>query len=100
MRIKSVLLASLLGGAVLSGSAQAALQLSEIFANAPGGGDNGFEFVEIIGAPVESLTNVWLVVIEGNGAGAGVVDVAKNLGTLSPTVGANGLLLIRDAATN
>ncbi|MCC6793715.1 MAG: hypothetical protein IT366_01250 [Candidatus Hydrogenedentes bacterium] len=78
--------------------AWAALQINELLTNAPGGGDNGFEFVEIKGSASESVANVWFLEIDSNGTTNGQVLNAVNL-TSAGTVGTNGLLLIRDAAT-
>lgn len=71
--------------------------LTAILYNAPGG-DNGFETVQIEGAPGASLVGLWFLVLEGDGSGAGTVDQAVDLGSLSPnTIGTNGVFLIRDA---
>ena len=67
--------------------------LSEIFVNPPGVDDNR-EYIEIVGPANSQLTNVWLLEIEGDGNGAGLVDNATNLSNL--TFGANGLLLLGD----
>ena len=65
--------------------------LNEIFVDAPGVDDNR-EFIEIIAPPLQSLTNVWLLEIEGSGANSGTVDNAQDLSGLQ--TGANGLLLL------
>ncbi len=86
--------------AILAGAspAWAALQINELLMNAPGGGDNGFEFVEIKGSASESVANVWFLEIDSNGGTNGAILNAVNL-TSAGTVGTNGFLLIRDAAT-
>lgn len=82
--------------AAVSAPAYASFQLNEIFINPPGT-DNGLEFFEITGAANASLSNVWFLVVEGDGTGAGTVDVAINL--TGQSTGSNGLFLRRDAAT-
>lgn len=78
-------------------AAQAQVTLNEIYINPPGT-DNGTEFVEILTAsPSTLLDGIWFVGIEGDGAAAGTVDFAYDLSAFSS--GANGYLLIRDAAT-
>ena len=82
-----------------AGSAQAQqFRINELFADAPGG-DNGQEFFEIrnVSGGAAAMTNLWLLVVEGDGAAAGTVDQAFNLGGFS--TGTNGLFLWRDAAT-
>jgi hypothetical protein len=76
-------------------AASAQVTLTELFINPPGT-DQGQETVELRGAPGASLGGYFFIVIEGDAAGAGVVDLVVNLGTYS--FGANGLLLVRDTA--
>lgn len=99
MRIIRTLLAtgaaSLLAFA-LQNSASAQVRINEMLFNPPGS-DNGFEFFELLGPANFSLNGLWLIVIEGEGAGAGVVDQAINLTGFS--LGSNGLFLQRDSAT-
>jgi len=78
--------------------APATLRINEILVNAPGGGDNGFEYIEISGSASESLNNVWLLVIDNEGTDIGVVSQAVNLTSVG-SVGVNGYFLLRDAAT-
>ena len=73
-----------------------ALVINEVLINAPGGGDDGQEFVELRGNPGESVDSVWILVLDNNGGGIGTVENAIDL-TASLTVGSNGLLLVRDA---
>jgi len=84
--------------AVLAGTSSANAQavLSEIFINPPGT-DNGFEAIELTGTPGLSLNGWYIIIIEGDGTAAGTVDAVINLSSTS--IGSNGLLLIRDAAT-
>ncbi len=63
----------------------------------PPGTDDGLEYFEIQGTAGASLTNLYFIAIEGDGTGAGAVDLVLSLGSLS--LGSNGLLLWRDAAT-
>jgi hypothetical protein len=72
------------------------LRLSELLLNPPVA-DNGFESIEIAGPPNLPLAGVYLVILEGDAGGSGVVDVVINLSAMS--LGTNGLLLIRDSAT-
>ena len=97
MNIAGKAVASLSAIALLSVAVHAQVSLNEIYINPPGT-DNGVEFVEIrTQAPATSLDGYWFIGIEGDGAAAGTVDFAYNLSTFSS--GANGYLLIRDAAT-
>jgi hypothetical protein len=77
-------------------TANAQFTLSEVFPNPPGA-DNGQEAIEIRGPANTALAGYFLVIIEGDGTTAGIVDVVRSLGNLS--TGSNGLLLLRDAAT-
>lgn len=77
------------------------VRFNEIFVNPPlggSGGDNGREFIELISdTPNYAMTDLWIVIIEGDGAlVAGTIDKALPLGTFS--TGANRLFLWRDAA--
>jgi hypothetical protein len=81
--------------ACLSAPSAAQLKLSEILLNPPGT-DNGFEAVEIQGAPSASLAGWSLVAIEGDTTVAGTVDLVVPLSGL--VCGPNGLLLLRDSA--
>lgn len=93
--MRKILLASAAIAAMSAATANA--RIHEIFINPPGT-DNGLEFVELDGfAPGQMLTDLFFVVIEGDGAAAGTVDQVIPLG--SYTTGSNGRLLIRDAAT-
>lgn len=86
------LLAALAAGT----AASAQVRINELLVN-PAGTDNGQEFFELIAAPGTSLSNLWLLVIEGEGPTAsGVIDQAFNLSAFS--VGSNGLFLWRDSA--
>jgi hypothetical protein len=79
-------------------NAWAALRINEVLTNIPGGGDNGFEFVEISGTASESVNGVWFIEIDSNGGTNGAIRSAIDL-TAAGTVGTNGLLLVRDSAT-
>jgi hypothetical protein len=93
MRSSSRLLLPVGLAALLCGAARAQFALTEVFVNPPGT-DQGQEAVEIQGAASASLAGYFLLVIEGDGTSAGVLDVRQDLGALS--TGSNGLLLIRD----
>ena len=79
-------------------SSHAAIILNEIFVN-PAGTDNGREFIELRSTTdgVEAMSGLTLLVIEGEGTAAGIVDQALSLGAFS--TGTNGLFLWRDSAT-
>lgn len=72
-------------------------QLRSVFFDPTGTPDDGREYVEIIGTPGGSLLNIWFIQIEGDNPNQGVVRQAIDLSAYS--LGTNGLLLIRDAAT-
>ena len=76
------------------------VRLNEVLAN-PTSGDDAREYVELI-APdgAVSLSGMWLLVLEGDGGGAGTIDGAVDLSAL--TTGSNGLLLLGEgyAASN
>jgi hypothetical protein len=91
-----LLTTSILAGVVLSGLSSAQFTLSKVFFN-PFGSDNGQEALEIRGPASTSLAGYSFLAIEGDGTNAGVVDISMDLSAYS--TGANGLLLIRDAAT-
>ncbi len=80
----------------LASLAQAQVTLSELGVDLPST-DNGQEFVELAGVPGTSLAGYFLLLVEGDGTGAGTLDAAYNLGSYA--LGANGVLLIRDSAT-
>lgn len=91
-----LLTTSILAGIALSGLSSAQFTLSKLFFN-PVGTDGGQEAIEIRGPASTSLAGYTLLVIEGDTTGAGLVDISMDLSAYS--TGANGLLLIRDAAT-
>lgn len=70
--------------------------LSEIHINPPGT-DQGQEFIEIRGSANFDLSGYYVIIIEGDGTGAGTVDQVLSLSGRS--TGANGLFLWRDTAT-
>jgi hypothetical protein len=91
MKQKALLVLAL--ASMLCGQSYAAVLLNEILINPPGT-DGTNEYVEIISTnPSDSLTNVWLLEIEGEAAKKrGTVDNARNLTGLS--FGTNGLLVL------
>lgn len=92
-----IALTTLLSVPLAAAPASAQVFINEVFVNPPGT-DNGFEYFELRSlAPSVSLSGLWFLVIEGDGASAGVVDQALNLGAFS--TGTNGLFLWRDSAT-
>jgi len=79
------------------------VRFSEIFVNPPlggAGGDNGREFIELISdTPNYAMTDLWIVIIEGDGTLVpGTIDQALPLGLFF--TGSNTLFLWRDAITN
>jgi hypothetical protein len=58
----------------------------------PPGNDDFREFVEIRGPAGHSMRGLWLLEIEGDSGGCGLVDCARDLGAL--VLGSNGLLLL------
>jgi hypothetical protein len=69
---------------------------TEIFVN-PTGTDGGLEFIEIAGPAGFDMTGYSILVVEGDSPSQGVVDLILPFG--SESIGPNGLLLWRDAAT-
>ena len=67
--------------------------LSELKVNPPGPEDAPYEFVELRGPPNATLTNVYLLVIEGN-AGLNPGRVTTALDLTGEQLGASGLLVI------
>jgi hypothetical protein len=102
MKWSTGIVAGGIGLALAAGTAvaQPLVVINEIFINSPGT-DQGREFLELkSSAPSQSLSGLWFLVIEGDGEATGTVgtvDVAIPLEGYS--TGANGLFLIRDAAT-
>lgn len=82
--------------AALTTTAQAQFTISELGVDMPST-DQGQEFIELFGTPGASLAGYYMLLIEGDGTSAGIVDAVYNLGSYS--LGANGLLLVRDTAT-
>jgi len=65
--------------------------LNEVYVNSQAS-DVSHEFIEIISEPSTPLTDVWLVVVEGEGADAGVINQAQELSSI--VSGDNGLTLL------
>ncbi|MBX3385825.1 MAG: hypothetical protein KF768_04585 [Phycisphaeraceae bacterium] len=75
--------------------------LSEVFVNAPDGGDVGREFVEVFGTPNASLAGYWFMGLEGDLNAQNMPHPANGvIDHLIPFsdffTGANGMLLVRD----
>ena len=85
----------ILGGLLAAAASSQAVVINE-FAINPAGTDNGGEFFELLGGANEALTDLWLIVIEGDAAAAGTIDQAFDLDAFS--TGSNGLFLWRDSA--
>ena len=69
--------------------------VSEILWN-PTGADTNFEFVELQGTAGASVSNLYLISVEGDGNGAG--SVTSSIAIPSFNFGTNGLALIRESA--
>lgn len=67
------------------------LLLNEILVNPPGP-DDGKEFIELKGTPGSTLSNIYVVVFEGDPGSAGNSDLVIPLNGI--TLGSNGLLFI------
>lgn len=80
----------------LATAASADVRLNELFINPPGT-DNGQEFFELAGPAGSSLAGYSLIFIEGDATAAGLIDKIIDLSSYS--IGANGLLLWRDAVS-
>ncbi len=89
-------MSALLAGAALAVAAQAQ-QFTELHVNPIGSGNNGREFIEILATPGFNFNGYRIIIIEGDGTGAGTVD--QNISLDGFVAGTNGLLLIRDSAT-
>ena len=72
-----------------------AILINELKVNPPGNTVAGdiYQYIELIGAPGASLTNVYFVELDGNGSAAGIADYVMNL--TGTTLGTNGLLMIK-----
>lgn len=70
---------------------KAQLLLNEIKVNPPGN-DNPFEFIELKGTPGSTITNTYLLILEGDSASAGNADLVIRLNNI--TLGSNGLYFI------
>ncbi len=92
LKLLAAVAASAFAGVALADSQ---FSLSEIFVNPPGT-DNTQEGIEIRGPASTTMAGYHLIVIEGDGTAAGVVDYNLDLSTKS--TGSNGLFLWRDAA--
>ncbi len=79
-----------------SASAQSVL-LNEIYVNPPGN-TLPHEFLELKGAPLQSLDGYFLLAVHGNPGIAGRADLVLNLN--GALLGTNGLLVVKVSATN
>lgn len=70
---------------------KAQLLLNEVKVNPPGN-DNPFEFIELKGTPGSSITNTYLLILEGDSGSAGNSDLVIRLNNI--TLGSNGLYFI------
>jgi hypothetical protein len=89
LRLPLALFAALCCG----GMAQAQFTISEMLFN-PGGADDGGESIEFAGLPSTPMTGWFLLIIDGDGTSAGILDKVIDLSAYS--TGTNGLMLLRD----
>lgn len=82
---------------IASVTAEAQLFINEIFFDPPGGGDSINEYIELRGTPGASLADHYLVFLEGESSGQGLVDNLFNLGSFS--LGPNGFLTLRQSGS-
>ena len=75
------------------GSSSSSVLLNEAFINIPGT-DSNLEYIELITDPFSTLSDVWLLEIDGDGGSAGTIDNAQNLSGI--VAGSNGLVLLGD----
>jgi hypothetical protein len=80
--------------AVLSVSVPAQVELNEIYASHAG--TDTQEFIELEGTPGLALTNYVVLIVEGDGAGAGILDRAWDLSSF--TMPADGFFVLGDTA--
>jgi hypothetical protein len=78
-------------------TAAPSILLNEIEANEPGTADNRYQYVELIGTPGASLTNIYFVTFDGAAGNTGNADLVVNLSSYS--LGSDGLLVIQSSAT-
>jgi probable HAF family extracellular repeat protein len=83
---------TLLMTALCSGIAAKAALINEVKVNPPTSTDYPYEYIELVGAPNESLACMYLVAVDGDLSDAGKADIVVNLN--GQTLGANGLLMI------
>lgn len=97
MSFKGFALAAFFGMAAYS---SAALRISEVYINPPGGADpdQGREFIEIFndGSSAASLTGKKLIVIENEGSTRGTIKAVFDLSTAGSSLAAGRKLVIRD----
>jgi hypothetical protein len=70
------------------------LALNEIYASHAGTDDQ--EFIEIVGPAGQSLSNVMVLIVEGDGTGAGTLDKAVDLSSF--VIPADGFFVLGDTA--
>ncbi len=92
----------------LTGASSAELYLNEIYFDPPGStGDVLHEYVELRGTPSMSLDNHYLLFLENEGQGGGGGTITGRAGEIDAffdlngqSLGANGFLVLRQAAQN
>lgn len=75
---------------------EAVVMLNEIYVDPPGSDDNR-EYLEVRGPASGSLAGLYLLEVEGDSTGPGVIDAVQVLTNLS--LGSNGLLILGDNYT-
>lgn len=93
--MKQTHLGAVIGVVGLAASASAqSVYLNEIYASHVG--TDTLEFIELIGAPATPLSNLMVLVVEGDGTGAGVLDRAWDL--TGSSIPADGFFVLGDTA--
>lgn len=90
MKLKKLLLSIIFTGLFIS-QVHAQLLLNEVKVNPPAN-DNPFEFIELKGTPGSTITNTYLLILEGDSGSAGNADLVIRLNNI--TLGSNGLYFI------
>lgn len=93
--MKPICFGAMIGVAGLAATAAAQnVHLNEIYASHVG--TDNLEYIELIGPSATPLTNLMVLIIEGDGAGSGVLDRAWDLTGL--TIPADGFFVLGDTA--
>jgi hypothetical protein len=98
--MKITTLAALITACGAAGAVNAQPFFAELLVNPPGA-DDGWEAIELEGAPGFNFDGYFIVIIEGDLGASGLSGVVDQVVPLAgATAGSNGILLIRDSLTN